>query len=79
MTTWRHLLRPLRALLAPLAGALLLAGCRPVPAWQRESLARRELAAPSFPAHSRTEGHVHDIREGTSGATGQVGGGCGCN
>lgn len=76
MTTWRHLLR---ALLALLAGALLLAGCRPVPAWQRESLARRELAAPSFPAHSRTEGHVHDIREGMSGATGQVGGGCGCN
>ena len=74
MTPWWR-----RCALALLGAALLLAGCRPVPAWQRESLARRELAAPCFPAHGRTEGHVHEIREGMSGATGQVGGGCGCN
>jgi hypothetical protein len=69
-----------RALLAALvAAALAAAGCARVRPWQRETLSAPELRAPRWRATQRAEVHVFEIREGTQGAYGSAGGGCGCN
>jgi hypothetical protein len=64
------------ALVALVAG---IAACAPIRPWQRETLARPELRSPPWPEHRRAEVHVYEIREGSSGAYGSSGGGCGCN
>jgi hypothetical protein len=70
------------ALLAIAAGALL-AGCQPLQPWvkpyEREHLADPIMSLSPNPVSSSYLDHVYESREGSKGATGGVGGGCGCN
>jgi hypothetical protein len=59
--------------------AFVLAGCVVVRPHQREHLAQPAMADPVWPDLHRADDHVFDVREGTQGATGEGGGGCGCN
>ena len=70
-------------LLAALSLVAGLAGCSPIEPWvkpyEREHLAdpimslSRNLLAETY------RDHMFETREGSRGATGAVGGGCGCN
>jgi hypothetical protein len=66
----------------PLA-TLLLAGCSPLRPWvkpyEREHLADPIMSFDPNPVSSTYLEHVFEVREGARGATGSVGGGCGCN
>ena len=69
-------------LAAVLAG--LLAGCASAPTpwvkpYEREHFADPVMAANRDPVSSIYFEHVWESREGSRGATGAVGGGCGCN
>jgi hypothetical protein len=69
-------------LLLPAAG-LLLAGCAPIEPWvkpyEREHLADPIMSFTRDPVSAAYIEHVYESREGARGATGTVGGGCGCN
>ena len=68
-----------------LAAALLasITACAPVEPWvkpyEREHLADAIMALDRNPVSSTYLNHVFESREGARGATGGVGGGCGCN
>ena len=62
----------------------LLAGCSAAPTpwvkpYEREHFADPIMAANRDPVSSIYFEHVWESREGSRGATGAVGGGCGCN
>ena len=64
-----------------LAAAALLAGCAPNPprAWERDLLARPEMAMASDPLARKLLLHTYTSKEHSSG-DGELGaGGCGCN
>lgn len=71
--------------LTALAAALLVAttACAPIQPWvkpyEREHLADPIMALDRSPISSSYIDHVFETREGARGATGGVGGGCGCN
>ena len=71
------------AALAAVAAGLLLAGCKPIQPWvkpyEREHLADPIMSLSPNPVSSSYMDHVYETREGSKGATGAVGGGCGCN
>jgi len=74
--------RVARLLLA--ASALTaLAACSPLQPWvkpyEREHLADPIMSLDRNPVSSDYLQHVFGVREGARGATGAVGGGCGCN
>jgi hypothetical protein len=67
-----------------LAGAsFALAACSPIEPWvkpyEREHLADAIMSFNPNPVSSTYLEHVFESREGARGATGSVGGGCGCN
>lgn len=68
-----------------LAAALLafVTACAPVEPWvkpyEREHLADAIMGLDRNPVSSTYLDHVFESREGARGATGGVGGGCGCN
>lgn len=67
---------------ALLTGALLLSGCSLQPwvkPYQREHLADPIMSFDPNPVSSSYLEHVFEVREGAHGASGSVGGGCGCN
>jgi hypothetical protein len=74
-------------LVAPLAIALVLvalsSGCAPIKPWvkpyERERLADPIMSFNRDPISSSYREHVFESREGSRGATGSIGGGCGCN
>lgn len=69
-------------MLRPLALALslsLLGGCALVPQIQRGTLSKRCMQFGEDPDELVLENHLVDSREGSSGARGARGGGCGCN
>jgi hypothetical protein len=70
------------ALTLALAGGAL-AGCSPLEPWvkpyEREHFADPIMAINRDPVSSVYLEHVFETREGARGATGTVGGGCGCN
>jgi hypothetical protein len=59
--------------------AALAAGCVRVRPHERERLAHPAMQAPVWPAVEEGDLHVFTVREGTTGATGAGGAGCGCN
>jgi Domain of unknown function (DUF4266) len=65
------------------AAVLLLSACTPVQPWvkpyEREHLADPIMSFNANPIQSSYVTHVFEVREGARGATGSVGGGCGCN
>jgi hypothetical protein len=75
--------RPRLALLALGAGLLLLGGCDAIQPWvkpyEREHLADPIMSFTPNPVSSTYLDHAFEVREGARGATGGVGGGCGCN
>ncbi len=64
-----------------LALALLLAGCSTlgVKPWQREILARPEMALTASPMDAAIDDHIYFSKEAASGGRSFGGGGCGCN
>ncbi len=67
-------------LLAATAGA---AGCGPIEPWvkpyERERLADPVMSWDRDPVSASYVKHVYESREGSRGAMGGAGGGCGCN
>jgi hypothetical protein len=65
------------------AAALLLAGCSSIEPWvkpyERERLASPLLQFSRNGLSDKHFEHVREVREGSRGATGVQGGGCGCN
>ncbi len=62
-----------------LFGLLLAAGCTPVRPWEREILARPEMAWDPDPLEAAQRGHVFFSKEASLPGGGTGGGGCGCN
>jgi hypothetical protein len=66
-----------------LAAALAMAACSPLQPWvkpyEREHLADPIMSLTPNPVSASYMDHVFESREGSRGATGAVGGGCGCN
>lgn len=60
---------------------LALAGCGTlgVKPWQREILARPEMALTANPMDAAIDDHIYFSKEAASGGRGFGGGGCGCN
>ena len=59
--------------------ALSAAGCATVAPYERERLARRDMELDRNPELGAGQQHATAYREGSSGAEGASGGGCGCN
>ena len=79
---------PARSGLIMLGAALLLGGCSSfsiptiepwVKPYERERLADPIMRFSRSALPERHVEHVRDVREGSRGATGVQGGGCGCN
>jgi hypothetical protein len=70
-------------LLTAAALAAGLCACSPIQPWvkpyEREHLADAIMSLAPNPVSSSYIDHVYESREGAKGATGGVGGGCGCN
>lgn len=68
---------------AALLAAVLLAACSAPQPWvkpyEREHLADPIMSFDPNPISSNYLDHAFEVREGARGATGSVGGGCGCN
>jgi len=79
---------PVRPVLNGLAAAAVLAaaaGCafKPIEPWvkpyERERLADPVMKTSLNELPGRQQDHIYTVREGSRGATGVQGGGCGCN
>ena len=81
-STMSSAMRRARTLSATLA-LVALGGCAVPTPWvrpyEREHLADRIMSLNRDPVSSSYLQHVFESREGARGATGAVGGGCGCN
>lgn len=64
-----------------LALALAATGCSTigVKPWQRDILAKPEMALNANPIDAAIDDHIYFSKEATSGGRGFGGGGCGCN
>ena len=62
-------------------GTLNLSGCRSlgVKPWERDILAREDMALDNAPMDSAFDDHIYFSKEASSGGKGFGGGGCGCN
>jgi hypothetical protein len=65
--------------IAPLLILLGLAGCAGVQPWERDVLARPEMALDNAPLDAAIDDHIYFSKEASSGGRGFGGGGCGCN
>jgi len=73
----------LRRLVCALVLAGALSACSPIEPWvkpyEREHLADPIMAFDRVPVATAFMDHVYEVRNAARGATGAVGGGCGCN
>jgi hypothetical protein len=69
----------MRALFLLLAFAGAAQGCAAVAPYERERLARPDMELGRNPDATAGEEHATAYREGSTGAMGSSGGGCGCN
>ena len=60
---------------------LLASGCSSlgVQPWERDLLAKEEMALTSSPIDAALDDHIYFSKEASSGGKGFGGGGCGCN
>jgi hypothetical protein len=83
MTTPRTRSTRTRLALMLVTATLPLTGCGSIEPWvkpyEREHLADPIMSFAPNPVSSSYLDHVLESREGARGATGSVGGGCGCN
>ena len=57
-----------------------LAGCSAsIQPWERDVLAREDMALDNAPVDSAFDDHIYFSKEASSGGRGFSGGGCGCN
>ncbi len=74
---------PLARIAWALAVVTLLAACSPIQPWvkpyEREHLADTIMSFDRQPVATAFMDHVYEVRNASRGATGAVGGGCGCN
>jgi pectin methylesterase-like acyl-CoA thioesterase len=74
---------PVKRLSLALIAGVMLSGCGSIEPWvkpyERERLADPIMSFSPNPVSSSYLDHVYESREGAKGATGAVGGGCGCN
>ena len=54
-------------------------GCVAVQPWERGKLSSAVMNPNPDLLELKTDGHVHEYREGSIGGSGVSGGGCGCN
>ena len=47
--------------------------------WEREALARRDMAWDPDPLEAQLQAHIHFAKEASLAGSGAGGGGCGCN
>ena len=70
-------------ILIVVAAGLLLGGCSPIQPWvkpyERDRLADPIMAWDRDAISAGYLDHIYESREGSRGATGTAGGGCGCN
>ena len=78
MQTESNLLRVL-VLGATLAIVTLQSGCATVEPWQREQLAKPEMALDGNAVTAGLDDHIYFSKESSSGGRVFGGGGCGCN
>jgi len=59
----------------------IVSGCASlgVEPWERDLLAKKEMALTSSPVDSVFDDHIYFSKEASSGGKGFGGGGCGCN
>ena len=58
----------------------LLSGCSAnLQPWERDVLAREDMALNNAPMDSAFDDHIYFSKEASSGGRGFSGGGCGCN
>ena len=71
----------MRRLALALLPCLALAGtaCAPVRPWERDVLARPEMAFVPDPLEAKRSDHIYFSKEGSLPGGGAGGGGCGCN
>jgi hypothetical protein len=69
----------LRVAIGSLLGLLACAACAPVQPWERDLLAKPEMAFDPDPMESRRSQHVYFSKEASLPGGGAGGGGCGCN
>jgi hypothetical protein len=67
-----------RVLLALAVGGTV-SGCAAVRPWEREILAKRVMQLDPDPTEVRLRESLMSYREGSTGALGSKGGGCGCD
>jgi len=60
---------------------MALSGCSSlgVQPWERDLLAKKEMALTSSPIDAALDDHIYFSKEATSGGRSFGGGGCGCN
>ena len=54
-------------------------GCVNVEPWEKQQLARKDMALTSEKLDLSLDDHIYFSKEGTSGGRAFAGGGCGCN
>lgn len=61
--------------------SLVLAGCSNlgVQPWERDVLAKKEMALPTSAVDAALDDHIYFSKEASSGGRSFGGGGCGCN
>ena len=74
-----RLLRALALLVGLLAVAAGSAGCASIKPWERDVLARKDMAFDDDPMRAQLQNHIRFSKEGSLPVGGGGGGGCGCN
>jgi len=71
----------MRRLIALALCCAALTGCKSlgVQPWQRDVLAKPEMALDADPLEAALDDHIYFSKEASSGGRGFGGGGCGCN
>ncbi|MDG1752815.1 MAG: DUF4266 domain-containing protein [Thalassotalea sp.] len=67
--------------LAAVIGLICLSGCSSigVEPWERDLLAKKQMALLSSPIDASLDDHIYFSKEASSGGRSFGGGGCGCN
>jgi hypothetical protein len=71
----------IRKILSLAICVVALSGCKSlgVEPWQRDVLAKPEMALDADPLEAALDDHIYFSKEASSGGRGFGGGGCGCN